>query len=306
MPRPRIYVAIAAYRDRETAPTLNDLYARAAHPERVNVGICWQGISPDDDAIFPHAPAGREGQVRTRAYDARESRGAGWARNIAHGLREGEEYTLQLDSHMRFHDGWDETLLDQLARCASDRPVLSTYPASYEPPGQLSCGVYALQPSHFDHDGIVNFAGRPIWSPVPVPSAFLAGGLIFSSSEMFDQIPYDPMVYFIGEEIGLAARAWTHGWDFFAPNVCIIHHYYGRSTQPKHWSDHGSGKNRWTDANRVSQDRVRQILGTRQPADLPELDALGGPLGLGGQRTIADYQRFAGLDFMRQVVRPKV
>lgn len=295
----RIFVAIAAYRDRETAPTLADLFAKAAHPERITVGICWQCISPEDDPLFPVSP--RPDQVRYRVFDARDSSGAGWARNVSHGLREDEEYTLQLDSHMRFHAGWDEMLLEELAACDSPRPVLSTYPASYEPPGTLSCGVYVLGPAGFDRDGILTFAGKPIWSPVPVPCPYLAGGLIFAKSRLFDEVPYDPMVYFIGEEVGLAARAWTRGHDFFAPSRCIIHHYYGRSSAPKHWSDH---KN-WGASNDVSQRRVRYVLGTTRERGVGELDGLNGPLGVGDVRTLADYQRYAGVDFMRQVVLPK-
>ena len=40
--RPRIFVSIAAYRDPECAWTLHSLFAAAAHPERVRVGVVWQ------------------------------------------------------------------------------------------------------------------------------------------------------------------------------------------------------------------------------------------------------------------------
>ncbi len=43
-----------------------------------------------------------------------------------------QEYYLQIDSHMRFLQDWDELLIQQLNSCPSQKPVLSTYPAGYE------------------------------------------------------------------------------------------------------------------------------------------------------------------------------
>ena len=63
-----------------------------------------------------------------------EAAGPCWARHLAQGLWQGEDYFLQLDSHMRFRPGWDVYLLETLRRCPSARPVLSTYPIGYRLP----------------------------------------------------------------------------------------------------------------------------------------------------------------------------
>lgn len=295
--RPRIFVPIASYRDAELPWTIRDLRKKAAYPERVKVGVCWQFISPDDDHHFrfPFPPD----EVRVRAYDARSSKGACWARAIAHGLREDEEYVLQVDSHMRFHQGWDEALLAELAACPSRRAALSTYPAPYQPPDDMmTCGTFELAPRAFDAAGILTFQGRPINSTRPVPTAFVAGGFIFAPAQMFVEVPYDPRVYFIGEEVSYAARAWTSGWDIYAPSRCVVHHYYGRGRDPKHWGDHSG----WHDTNSVSLRRVRHVLRLASESNAAITDATDGPLGLGVARSLADYQRFAGVDLARRVI----
>ena len=106
MTRPRIFVHTPAYRDRECQWTMRDMFEKAAHPERVFAGICWQ-IKPDeDDDCFQIVT--RPDQVRSLTFNISEARGLGWARRHAISLWRGEEYSLQIDSHMRFVPDWDE------------------------------------------------------------------------------------------------------------------------------------------------------------------------------------------------------
>jgi len=126
---PRIYVQIASYRDPECQWTIKDLFERATHPERVFVGVLWQTIEAEDAHCFEVPP--RPAQVRARHVDARESLGACWARSEVSQLWDGEEWVLQLDSHMRFEPGWDEILLEMAASVPSTKPLISTYPSGY-------------------------------------------------------------------------------------------------------------------------------------------------------------------------------
>lgn len=291
-------MSIAAYRDRELPRTVADCLKRASRPDAVAFGICWQGLGPEESAEGLGLPARG---VRLRCYDSRDSRGACWARNVAHGLRRGEEFTLQTDSHMRFHDGWDDDLLAMSEWCGP-RSVLSTYPASYEPPDDLqACGTYALMPRRFDRNGILSFRGAPIVAPAPVPSAWLAGGFMFAPSAFFDEVPYDPAVYFLGEEASLAARGWTRGWDYYAPHRCVMHHYYVRRVEPKHWGDNGS----WARTDDASVRRVRHLLGVSRSGDPSVVEGLDGPMGLGSARSLWQFEQFAGVSFRRQRIDPR-
>ena len=55
--QPRVFVSIAAFRDEECQWTLRDLFIKAAHPERVFVGVVWQ-IEPAADAGFARMAGG--------------------------------------------------------------------------------------------------------------------------------------------------------------------------------------------------------------------------------------------------------
>ena len=130
--QPLIFVAIASYRDTECQWTVKDLFEKATYPDRIFVGICWQFVPGEDDDCFQVTT--RPEQCRVLEFHARDSQGACWARHQGQTLWRGEDYVLQIDSHMRFVPGWDERLLEMLAACPSDRAVLSTYPPAYVPP----------------------------------------------------------------------------------------------------------------------------------------------------------------------------
>ena len=52
------------------------------------------------------------------------------------------------------------------------------------------------------------------------------------------EVPYDPELYFHGEEITLAIRAFTHGYTLFHPPEHVLWHEYTRYYRQKHWDDH--------------------------------------------------------------------
>lgn len=79
----------------------------------------------------------------------KEAAGPCWARHLAQALWQGETFVLQIDSHMRFRPGWDAFLIEMLARCPSEQPILTTYPTGYELPDLCSkdCRPTLLCPS---------------------------------------------------------------------------------------------------------------------------------------------------------------
>ena len=50
-----IFVSIAAFRDPEARWTVCDLFAKAARPDRLAVGLVWQ-VDPDEDAGLLRIP----------------------------------------------------------------------------------------------------------------------------------------------------------------------------------------------------------------------------------------------------------
>ena len=292
--RDRIFVQIASYRNPELVPTLRDCIAKARRPELLAFGIGWQHDENESLAEFAH-----DLRVRLFACDWRESRGACWARHHLQGLYDGEEFTLALDSHHRFEPGWDEILKAQLAAAPGAKPVLTAYVPPYQPDkGIISRTPMILTADRFTEDGALLFMPIGIRDhrlfAGPVRARFLSAHFTFSKGSFLADCRHDPRLYFHGEEITLSARAFTHGYDLFHPRRPVIYHYYLRDGRPKHWEDHRFVRGKdfgrsFSDA--VSKMRVRALL------DMEE-NGLGlGPYGLGSERSLADYEAFAGVDF---------
>ena len=62
----------------------------------------------------------------------------------------------------------------------------------------------------------------------PVPSRFLSAHFIFTDGIFNRDVQYDPSLYFHGEEITMAVRAFTWGYDLLAPHKVVCWHHYGR------------------------------------------------------------------------------
>jgi len=290
-----IFVQIAAYRDPELEATCFDLIAKAKHPDRINIGIVWQGIEPNDDRLIyfeQFLP-----QITAERWDAVTSKGACGARAKAQQLYKGEDYALQIDSHMRFEEGWDETLISMLSECDSDKPLLTTYPPDYKPPNNLTkTRLPRVRPKKFSPQGILLFTSSSI--PVgeapdsPIKGIVCAAGFIFGKAEYMQEVPYDPNLYFFGEEISMTVRLWTNGWDFYHPNKLVIYHLWSRDGRQTHSSDHKD----WSVTDKTAKQRVRSMLGV----DAEEVDIQN--YGLGTARSLEEYQKFSGIDFQKQTI----
>lgn len=302
--QPRIFVSIASYRDTECQWTVKDLFEKAKYPDRVIVGICWQFIAAEDADCF--VVKTRPDQVRVIEVDARESRGVCWARGKIQGLWRGEEYFLQVDAHSRFAPCWDETFIEMLRACPSERAVLSTYPASYVPPDQLGKdNIAIINAKEFDDNGVLALGSKAVaqaeMPPTPQPTAFIGAGTLFGPSAIITEVPYDPYIYFTGEEITLAARLWTHGWDLFTPSKCTVYHEYSdRPNKRRHWHDHKL----WIELSRSGAQRVRHIMGTEPSTDAQTVREAA-KYGLGVRRPLEQYEAFAKVDFRRKLIDGK-
>ena len=294
----RIFVQIAAYRDPECQWTVKDLFETASHPERITVGICWQFIAEEDADCFKQ-PSPYPDQMRVIEVDARKSKGACWARAAVQTLWQDEEYTLQIDSHMRFEPGWDETLIAMLQGLPG-KAVLTTYPAGYTPPDKIPHRVtHRLVAKQFDQHGIFTMLSRPVAKDAakPVLGAFMGACMLFGRSDIIRDVPYDPHLYFFGEEITLSARLWTHGYDIYHPYKPVMYHDWNRTTRRTHFDDHTD----WEQLNRLSFARTRHMLGVREAKNKAALVNLE-QYGLGTSRSMAEYEAFCGINFNTQTI----
>ena len=65
--------------------------------------------------------------------------------------------------------------------------------------------------------------------------------MLIAPGRFVEQFPYDPWMYYLGEEQVLALRLFTHGWDIWHPVDNPIGHIYNgdqdATIRPVHWSD---------------------------------------------------------------------
>jgi hypothetical protein len=294
-----IFIQIASYRDPELLPTIHDCIANAKYPENLRFGIAWQHSEEDTwDTLDEYKDDSR---FRIIDIPHTETKGTCWARYQIQQLWEDEKYTLQLDSHHRFVENWDTiliTMVNDLQEAGYPKPLLTAYVPSYEPhndPAGRAMEPWWLTFDRFTPEGAVFFIPStvPDWQnrKLSYPSRFYSGHFGFTIGEFCKEVPHDPNFLFHGEEISIAVRAYTWGYDMFAPHKVVVYHEYTRQHRPrKSWDD----LNEWSKWDRASLARNRRLLNIDGEHD-PNEDF--GEFGFGPYRTLADYEKFAGINF---------
>jgi len=240
---PDLYVQIPAYRDLELVPTLRDLYARASRPGRLRVRVMWQRsadeVLPDDVRALP--------RLEIDEVSAATSEGCNWARLRLQESWAGERYTLLLDSHHRFVDGWDDLALEmveQLRAAGTSRPMLTGYLPAYDPSDVVhrSTRPQRLYPYARDGGVLTRLKGGAILDAEaltePVAADFASLHFLLVDGCFNEEVPFDPAVYFFGDEVLTSVRAFAAGYRLFHPHRLIGWHDYDRNSRVPHWADH--------------------------------------------------------------------
>ena len=132
MKKNKIFIQIASYRDAELLPTLKDCIEKAKYPENLVFSICWQHC--DDDKWDNLSGYTNDERFKIIDIPYMDAQGVCWARNKLQQQYDEEEYTLQLDSHHRFAQDWDDTLIEMyqgLLKDGYEKPLLTGYIPSY-------------------------------------------------------------------------------------------------------------------------------------------------------------------------------
>jgi hypothetical protein len=298
----KIFINIAAYRDPELIPTVRDAIENAKSKDRLSFGICWQH-SPDEPENFneDEDPLFEGVKVKYIRIPAAESYGMNWARKLAHGFWTKDcNYYLQIDSHMRFVKDWDYELLKMISKCDSKRPVITQrcfpyYPEKEGCPKKDIDGSTFMHAKKFRDNGVLVLSAGHVSTKKeglkkPFPQAFISGHFMFARSTLIKQMPYDPDIAIIatGDEPLLGMKAWTRGWDIFAPHKPVLYHHFYREKSPKMHEDHKkTDEIPWKELAQKGVKRSNQI----------NFKGYIGKYGLGKERTLEEFGAFAGVNF---------
>lgn len=290
-----IFVQVASYRDPELVPTILDCIANAKYPKRLHFCIGWQHAGDEDISKIKHLP-----NIEILDIPYTETKGACWVRSKIQSQYKFEDYTLQIDSHHRFIKDWDTKLIKlykSVKTKNTPKPLLTSYLPSYQPYNDPKGRLNECWQVNFDRflpEGIVFLRPSTLrdWKSrtKPAPARALSAHFIFTSGEWCKKVPYDPELYFHGEEISLAARSFTHGYDLFTPHEVVIWHHYTREGSKKHWDDHKD----WGELNNISYKRVKILFGV--DGEDPKQIKFG-KYGFGKERKLSEFERFAGVEF---------
>jgi len=286
-----IFVQIAAYRDFEVTPTILDAIKQSSGNHKINFGVHTVYLE-ESEINVPDLP-----NVKHAESKAPDNIGLGIGRALAHQFYDGEDYYLQCDSHSRFI----HSVLNYQIQ-GIHKPLLTMYPANYWYPsldakfvekdvlssGQLRNISFHENPDQFRKTRI------PLQTAMPIVdgSVFVksvSGGSIFTVNGFQ---PFNTDIAFYGEEIWLAARAYTHGFDIVVPDEQYMYHLYYNHNKP---AEINKRKLLWADfpdqfnaLDVISKDLIYKTL----------TEGTTGDMLLGTERTIAEYGIFAGLDFI--------
>ena len=324
----KIFISIAAYRDVLLKNTLIEAYNKADNKDSLVFGVFEQNYSEEalDLSALPFA-----NQIRYKLITPEEARGVSYARQqIQLLLYKDEDYFMQIDSHTLFNEGWDSYLLKNFLELKKyhEKPVLTAYPNSFDvldvdklefnvchvPDHLISVVIVGpktdqplfrgYQPVPYggfvdSNNAAVNYRYEPkkVCNPplTLVHGYFIGACFIFADGSIVKDVPYDPYIFFGGEEPLYSVRCWTRGYNIFHVIKLPMYHAAHRSYGIHVLNDHNTASKRETSLEKyeeLSQERMRKFAKY-------ELEEVYNP---GSVRSLDQYIAFSGIDYHNQTI----
>jgi len=303
-----IFVQIAAYRDPQLIPTIENLLKNAKHPENLRICVAWQHAEEDTWDVIPEEYL-NDKRFNFLDIPYKEAEGVCWARHKIQQEYKGERYTLQIDSHERFVPEWDKILIamyKQLQHKGSKKPLITSYLPSFFPdkdPKGRTQEVWQMDFNRYTPEGYIFTFPSLLhgWQEMrePVPARFYSAHFAFTTGKFCEEVQHDPDMYFHGEEPSIAARAFTHGYDLYHPHRIIGWHEYTRDKGKRHWDDNED----WGERDAISHHRYRLMHEMDGEVCTPCAQRKLGKFYFGTERTLEEYEKYAGLRFRDRKVQ---
>lgn len=314
----KIFVSIPSYRDDQCSDTLMSLVQQADHPEHLHIFICEQNSIIDrnclDQCKVDKTCSLLNVKIERLSY--REAKGPLWARFRINQHYDGEEYYLQLDSHIRMIKHWDTILKNQLELCGGSNAVLTQYPCEFinvprkdrnNPVKEKWKSDKLRGPMYvksFGDEGFFRITSNYTTdiSRQPFRATAIAAGFMFSKGTLLkDCYLFDPYQFlFFGEETDLTIQAFCAGYDIYSPNVNICYHLYTRNHRNTYW------ELKKKELETLSRFRLYVKLGYLRYDDIPkEYRFILTSIGVFKPKTvrsIEEYEKYAGVSLKEEKV----
>ena len=296
-----IFIQVPSYRDFELNKTVASAVASASGINNLSFGI--HNCILFDGEIEVKTDYPEWVAIHSATSIAPKNIGLQQARYIANEFYGGEDYYLQIDSHMRFVKDWDKTLIDGILEYQTmglSKPLITQYPPSYtyEDDGTenhqynkpfYQCGIWFGENTQQFKDTLIPTQQAKVISDNCGFVKSVSGGMIFTLGE-FANIKPNPKIACWGEEPLIAARAFTHGFELvmpFAHSVCHLYHSqqsFAKTRRHHVWKDFPEI---WGVMDTESKQEYQRIFSER----------IVGEGALGAERNLEEYEEFSGLNF---------
>ena len=232
----KIFVSIACFMDSDIIHTIDDCLASATYPENIVFGICYQH-DPNDDCLKKYE---HNKQFKIIKMNWKEAKGPAYARGVIYDLFSDENYYLQIDCHSRFYKNWDTNIINCYHECKkmNNKIIISYYPINIlnmnKPEHENHIANITTVRCIDKHVGIKTHGRFIDINDAPKTSWGLSAAMLFFDREAYYEVPFDKEIYHglqFEEQVVLAARYWTHGYDICTPNKHIISTEYITNTK---------------------------------------------------------------------------
>ena len=297
-----IFINIPSYKDPELWDTVEAFIAQAKHPENLHFGITNQFYDLELDKA--KAAAITKSTVFLDNINPGSILGAAPCRKNSHKFYSGEEYYLNIDSHMRVIANWDEKIIKDFNETEDrlGKSVFTGYSAPYDViDGKDVYDESLTQPTYYMSEenqksyktaGIPQFCGlytdrkKESWSP------YVSGHFFFTRGSYVEKAPFSDQIVFTEEEIWMALRFFTSGINLLNPAVNYVFHRYGRPARKLAWDEFPE---KWYPAAEASKQFALDIILNNK---------VDNNIGLFSERTLESFETYTGLRFKDRYASP--
>jgi [Skp1-protein]-hydroxyproline N-acetylglucosaminyltransferase len=325
-----IFVSIISKSDSQCSTTVSNLFRFATNPERIRVAVVDRTNTLSPRYVPCNAPPVPCSSDPTQmlckytsnvdVYEMKLEHDAGvmFARHIGQRMYRGEYYALQVggDAGIVFSDGWDEELIRQLEATGNEMAVLSTYLSETKirdtsRPISAKPERFTLCHASYKGDGRerrleqirseqVHQSAPPDRTHTPMLQPFWGSEFSFSRGHYVLQVPYDPKLCGLDEqdeEISMALRAFTLGYDYYTPTQSVIFRTKGggRNIKDVVASCKGNAKNK-------SRKRLYSLIGLNNNDE----DATPHEYGLGSVRDMNKFFTLFGIHAAERITEHRL
>jgi hypothetical protein len=300
-----IFINIPSYKDPELFETIDDFLAKAKHPERVFFGITNQYIDLADDLkkYEKYGPnVGIDFAVPGSVVGCQPGR------LNSHGFYKDQDFYMNMDSHMRAVPEWDVLLINELLTIESKHgpSVITGYVIPYEknedgsdsiPPGigyPLIFNMTESNTQHFYNFGVPQFTPKYKSTKTITPSPYISGHFFFTTKQAILDAPFVKEITFTEEEIFMALRFYTAGYNLFNPSGNYVYHRYGRGGRALFWDD-------FPEAFFPSSDSSMKHMVKVVTENIINKD-----YGLLDKRTLQEFEEYSGINFKNRTLTDSV